>query len=167
MNLKMKIPTSDDPHPQILSKSLDICANGTRISSFLFYFILHYLWVQAGSGLFGNTSFEAGYDHSLYIKNDGSLWAVGDNTYGQLGDGTTTDRITPVQIESSGVTMVSASFEHSMYLKSDGSLWAMGRNNSGQLGDGTTDDRITPRTDRIERCGLCLCWHIFQSLCEK
>ena len=40
----------------------------------------------------------AGYSHSLGIKSDGTLWAWGDNTYGQLGDGTSIDKHNPVQV---------------------------------------------------------------------
>ena len=82
----------------------------------------------------------AGGYHSLYLKIDGSLRAMGGNEYGQLGDGTNIDRNASVQIESGGVSSVAAGYFHSIYLKSDGSLWAMGFNNSGQLGDGTTID---------------------------
>ena len=78
------------------------------------------------------------------MKSDGSLWAMGDNTYGQLGDGTTTHRSTPVQVETSGVTSVTAGGNHSLFIKSDGSLWAMGSNYYGQLGDGTGDLALTP-----------------------
>ena len=39
----------------------------------------------------------AGNNHSLSVKSDGTLWAWGRNNYGQLGDGTTTDRHSPVQ----------------------------------------------------------------------
>jgi len=69
---------------------------------------------------------------------------MGYNYYGQLGDGSTTIRSTPIEIESSGVLSVSGGSSHSLYVKSDGSLWGMGRNSSGQLGDGSTTNRSTP-----------------------
>src|SRR5882762_7269411 len=77
-----------------------------------------------------------GYD-SLFLKSDGSLWAMGDNGYGQLGGGRFFDG-KPEQIVRSGVTAIAAGFDHTLFLKSDGSLWAMGKNDSGQLGDGTS-----------------------------
>ena len=82
----------------------------------------------------GVTAVSAGGNHSLYVKSDGSLWAMGGNNYGQLGDGTTSNRNVPVQIESSGVIVVSAGGWHSLYIKSDESLWGMGSNGFGQLG---------------------------------
>ena len=45
-------------------------------------------------------------DHSFFVKTDGSLWGMGANTYGQLGDGTTTNRTSPVQVVSSGITQI-------------------------------------------------------------
>jgi len=81
--------------------------------------------------------------HTLYLKTDGTLWAMGYNLYGQLGDGTTTNRLTPVQVASS-VSKVSAGINHSLFLKTNGTLWAMGFNQYGQLGDGSTTNRATP-----------------------
>jgi hypothetical protein len=85
----------------------------------------------------------AGSDHSLILKIDGTLWACGANWRGQLGDGTTTDRSTPVQIMS-GVQSMAAGYCYSLILKTDGTLWACGSNVYGQLGDGTTTNRSTP-----------------------
>jgi len=99
------------------------------------------------------TKLAAGGDHSLFLKSDGSLWAMGDNEYGQLGDGTINEKNVPKQIVASNVTAIAAGQlgdaegdggYHSLFLKSDGSLWAMGDNEYGQLGDGTTDSMNVP-----------------------
>ncbi len=81
--------------------------------------------------------------HAMIIKTDDSLWAIGRNGKGQLGDGTTTDRTEPKKIIQ-GVKDVYAGFKYTYFIKKDGSLWAMGLNDKGQLGDGTTTDRLTP-----------------------
>ena len=81
-----------------------------------------------------------GYFHSLFVKSDGSLWAMGSDQFGQLGDGSYGNGTNlPELIVTSGVTAVAAGSGHSLFLKNDGSLWAMGDNFPGQLGDGTTD----------------------------
>ena len=73
------------------------------------------------------------------------FWAWGNNYYGQLGDGTTTNRNTPVQVSGlTGITAISAGDFNTVALKNDGTVWAWGHNYSGQLGDGTTTDRYTP-----------------------
>ncbi len=86
-----------------------------------------------------------GYGHTIAIKTDGSLWAWGYNDYSQLGDGTTTSRLVPKQIISSGVTAIAAGDFHTIAIKTDSSLWAWGANYFGQLGDGTTDCRTIPK----------------------
>jgi alpha-tubulin suppressor-like RCC1 family protein len=85
-------------------------------------------------------------DHySLAIKSDGTLWAWGYNNYGQLGDGTTTERHSPVQIgKESNWSLVKCGELHTLALKTDGTLWAWGNNNTGQLGDGSTNNKSFP-----------------------
>ena len=95
----------------------------------------------------GITAIAGGGNHSLFLKSDGSLWAMGQNSYGQLGDGTfSTSSPTnlPEQIVSSGVIAIAAGHSHSLFLKSGGSLLAMGYNEFGQLGNGTTNSIPTP-----------------------
>ena len=86
--------------------------------------------------------------YNLFIKEDGSLWAFGDNTFGQLEDGTTVNRDEPIQIVSSNVVLASVVGPYqngsSFFIKTDGSLWAMGKNQQGQLGDGTSQDKHSP-----------------------
>lgn len=91
----------------------------------------------------GATAMAAGTSHSLMIKPDASLWAMGANGNGRLGDGTTSNRTLPVSV-ATGVVAVAAGQAHSLYVKADGSLWAMGLNTNGQLGDGSTTSRSTP-----------------------
>ena len=99
--------------------------------------------IKTGTGV---AQISAGSAHTLFLKTDGSLWAMGSNAAGQLGDGSTTDRYNPVLI-ASGVTQISAGGEHSLFIKSDGSLWGMGRTVYGQLGLGAT---ITPRSTPVQ-----------------
>ena len=96
----------------------------------------------------GGTNFVAvstGYGHTVGLKADGTLWAWGYNGFGQLGDGTTTDRttLTPV-LGGNGFIAVAAGGEHTLALKADGTLWAWGHNFAGQIGDGTTTDEYVP-----------------------
>jgi alpha-tubulin suppressor-like RCC1 family protein len=76
-----------------------------------------------------------GGDHTMYIKTGGTLWAMGYNLFGQLGDGTMTHRSSAVQV-ATGVVSVAAGRVHTMYVETDGTLWAMGYKGNGQLGDG-------------------------------
>ena len=88
--------------------------------------------------------------HTVYLKNDGRVWAAGKNNSGQLGDGSSQNRSNPVEVVHSGgsalsgIIGISSGSYHTVYLKSDGTVWAAGRNNFGQLGDGTTINRLNP-----------------------
>ncbi|MDP1727070.1 MAG: T9SS type A sorting domain-containing protein [Bacteroidota bacterium] len=91
-------------------------------------------------------SVKAGGTHSLGLKSDGTLWAWGFNLfYGQIGDGTTINRLSPVQIGTDNKWVsITAGGTQSLGLKSDGTLWAWGYNRHGTLGDGTAIDRHSP-----------------------
>lgn len=94
----------------------------------------------------------AGNSHTVALKSNGTVWAWGDNYYGQLGDGTTTDRPTAVQANGlTGIVSVAAGYFHTVALKSDGTVWAWGLNYNGQLGDGTT---LTTQTRAVSVIGL-------------
>ena len=81
----------------------------------------------------------AGHNHTLVLKSDGTVWAWGDNYYGQLGNGTLTNSSTAVQVIGlTGITDISGGLYHSIALKNDGTVWAWGYNGSGQLGNGST-----------------------------
>ena len=90
------------------------------------------------------TAIAAGNWHSLFLKSDGSLWAMGNNQYGQLGDGSYNNTNSPEQIVAGNVTAITAGGGHSLFLKRDGSLWGMGENDVGQLGDGTSVNTNRP-----------------------
>ena len=78
----------------------------------------------------------AARDHSLALKSDGSLWAWGDNIYGQIGDGTTIDKLVPTRIgTSTGWQSITAGSSHSIAINNCG-IWTWGYNGSGNLGNG-------------------------------
>ncbi|MDC3961087.1 RCC1 domain-containing protein [Polyangium jinanense] len=81
-----------------------------------------------------------GYDHTLVLLEDGTVRAFGDNASGQLGDGTTEDRHSPVAIAGlDDIIQVVGGSKHSLALRRDGTVWAWGRNQFGNLGQGTAD----------------------------
>ncbi|MBN2611335.1 MAG: DNRLRE domain-containing protein [Bacteroidales bacterium] len=82
-------------------------------------------------------------DYNLLLKGDGTLWAWGDNSYGQLGDGTIIGKNLPVQVgDQSDWKQVSAGYTHAAGIKNDGTLWVWGTQGMGELGDPT--QRIVP-----------------------
>lgn len=88
----------------------------------------------------------AGANYSMAIREDGTLWAWGDNSYGKLGDGTwIINRLSPVQVQGlSKVVLLDGGVNFTAALKEDGTVWAWGRNNKGQLGNKTIDDSNIP-----------------------
>lgn len=92
-----------------------------------------------------NEIITAGFTHSLFLKEDRTVWAWGYNTDGQLGDGTTTNKLTPVKVLGlTNIKVLTAGYRHSHALHADGTVWAWGWNSSGQLGDGTATDKHAP-----------------------
>ena len=96
-----------------------------------------------------------GYDHSLAVKTDGTLWAWGTNNSlalrspvideGALGDGTIVSKSSPVQIGAlTNWKQVAGGQGFSAAVKTDGTLWTWGSNRQGQLGSGTVTRRSSP-----------------------
>jgi len=87
----------------------------------------------------------AGGYHTVGVKTDGTLWSWGNNSWGQLGDGTTSNKSTPVQVgTASDWQLVVAGYGHTIATKTDGTLWAWGGNSYYQLGDGTAENKSNP-----------------------
>jgi alpha-tubulin suppressor-like RCC1 family protein len=95
--------------------------------------------------LTGIIAITAGGSHSLAIKDDGTVWAWGQNSGGQLGDTTYISSDLPVLVAApSGITALSAGTIHSLAQTASATAMAWGSNANGQLGDGTNLQRTTP-----------------------
>jgi len=101
----------------------------------------------------------AGIGHTLALHEDGTVWAWGSNSFGQLGDNTVLTRRTPVQVQnlnniieiSAGIGRDSSgSLAHSVALRDDGTVLTWGSNEAGKLGDGTFNSHRTPVQVDIE-----------------
>ena len=90
------------------------------------------------------TQIAPGYQHTIALDAGTFLWSWGLNSSGQLGDGTTINRSSPVQIGSSAWGKVNGGFNNSIVLTANGIVFIWGSNASGQLGDGTTINRSIP-----------------------
>ncbi|HEY8601515.1 MAG TPA: S-layer homology domain-containing protein [Thermomicrobiales bacterium] len=135
----------DDNYGQLGNAAGDTCNSGACNRSA----------VQVG-GLSDVKSVGAGARHSLAVKNDGSVYAWGINHSGALGDGSTTQRDTPVQVKGvggtgtlGGVVAVTGGEGHSLALKGDGTVWAWGQNSQGQLGIGAFDNNNHPTPAQV------------------
>lgn len=80
-----------------------------------------------------------GANYSLFLRFDSTLWAWGNNCYGQLGTGTNLGTYIPVQINIpfEKIIFISCGLMHSMAIAGDGTLWSWGGNIYGQLGIGS------------------------------
>ncbi|BDR54905.1 hypothetical protein KIMH_10160 [Bombiscardovia apis] len=95
-------------------------------------------------------SISAGSNHTVALGSDGKAYTWGHNLYGQLGDGSTTDRWTPVKVQQGALpagirySRISSGYNHTAAIGSDGKVYTWGWNTAGQLGDGSNTDRWTP-----------------------
>ncbi|RLF26187.1 MAG: hypothetical protein DRN14_07270 [Thermoplasmata archaeon] len=127
--------------------------------------------IEDAGFLSGVVAIFGGMEHSLALLQDGRVLCWGDNSFGQLGDGTFFSKSYPVEVAGvdgvgvlDSVVAVSTAHNHNLAILSDGKVVAWGNNNRGQLGDGTTTDREypvaitfaplvvrqTPKSDRID-----------------
>lgn len=91
--------------------------------------------------LSGVITIASGINHSIGLKGDGTIWAWGHNSYGQIGNDSTTNSLVATHVQGlSGMSMIAiaAVSYHNLALRSDGTVWSWGNNTSGQLGDGKT-----------------------------
>ena len=97
------------------------------------------------AGLSGVTSVDMLGRHTCAIVGGGEVWCWGQNTYGELGDGTTASRSTPAPVVGlTDAIEVSVGSQHTCALKADQTVVCWGRNWQGELGDGTTTDSAVP-----------------------
>lgn len=91
---------------------------------------------QSFSGMFS-------YDNTVYIKNNGTLWGMGANYNGQLGEATLNSIVTAsIQLDTD-VVYASIGGDYILYVKSNGNLYGIGYNGYGQLGTGDYNDKHT------------------------
>ena len=89
----------------------------------------------------GATAVAAGPDYSIVLKQGGYVWAMGENSNGQLGTGTRTNKETFIFVRMiTGAKAVAAGHQHALILTHEGRVWVAGWNKYGQLGDGSTTD---------------------------
>jgi alpha-tubulin suppressor-like RCC1 family protein len=103
--------------------------------------------VQTVAGGTNWLSVSAGRFNCAAIKADGTLWLWGQGNYGLNGDGTRSDRSSPVQTITGGTNWAQVSTGSQFQtaaIKTDGTLWTWGNNNSGGLGDNTTVSKSSP-----------------------
>jgi alpha-tubulin suppressor-like RCC1 family protein len=92
------------------------------------------------SGMAGNvTRLAGGSGFNVSLRSDGTVWAWGNNSYRQLGDGTSQNSFAPVRVRGlpAGIVQVAAGLNHAAAVASDGSVWTWGDNGFGELGYAT------------------------------
>ena len=90
-------------------------------------------------------SIHGGWEQTLILKNDGTLWGCGYNSFGSLGLGNSSHKntFTRATINADDIKSVYRGVYHTLILKNDGTLWDCGSNGNGELGLGDTSGRST------------------------
>ena len=105
----------------------------------------HAFTTEGGSASVLFIDIAAGYDHAVALDSDGNVWAWGRNDYGQAGDNSLTDQLTPVQVQGlTGITQIAAGAYHNLALDNFGTVWAWGAKLGWQLGNGTKTNSTVP-----------------------
>lgn len=105
--------------------------------------ITHTFTIKAKRSNATVTKVAAGWQFSMALLSDGSLWTWGAGTYGKLGNGSTDHCYSPRKVLND-VVDISAGSHHAFAIRRDGSLWGWGFNNKGEVGDGTSTIRTNP-----------------------
>lgn len=99
------------------------------------------------TGLTGVTQIAAGMMHAIALRSDGTVWAWGRRSTGEVGDGAPGGEpaIGPTRVPGlEGITQIAADGSHNLALRSDGRVMAWGLNHSGELGTGTRENSRAP-----------------------
>lgn len=125
-----------------------MCESASMPTRWLIATLVGFLLVLCGAGTAGAAmpSISAGATHTCAIGDTGGAWCWGDNEFGELGDGTTSDSVVPVPVRGlpSAPTEIVAADRSTCALLTDRTVWCWGLNTSGQLGGGSADGSPTP-----------------------
>ena len=113
-----------------------------------------------------------GYNHTAIVKIDGSLWTCGDNSYGELGLGNTTQKTAFTQVTTNinnDVKYVCCGNHFTYIIKNDGTVWSCGDNTNGQLGLGNTTQKttFTQVTTNIDDVKQIVCGYYFATILKS
>ncbi len=92
--------------------------------------------------------------HTIILKANGTVWSFGQNTYGQLGDGSYVAKDGTVKVsfeENTKITQIDAGKEHNIALDTEGNVWTWGRNSNGQLGVSGSTSNVPVKVDIPEK----------------